>query len=40
VSSPAPWAKYKLYRHPLARLAEWVSGDRLVLHEEDGRCAA
>lgn len=27
--------KYKLYRHPLARLAEWASGDRLVLHEEE-----
>lgn len=25
--------KYKLYRHPLARLVEWASADRLVLHE-------
>ena len=26
--------KYKLYRHPLARLIEWASGDERVLHEE------
>lgn len=25
--------KYRIYRHPLARLAEWASADRLVLHE-------
>jgi lipopolysaccharide transport system ATP-binding protein len=27
--------KYKLYRHPWARLAEWASGDRLRMHEEE-----
>lgn len=27
--------KYKLYRHPLARLAEWASGDRMVLHHAE-----
>jgi len=27
--------KYKLYRHPLGRLVEWASGDRLVRHQEE-----
>lgn len=27
--------KYKRYRHPLARLLEWATGDRLVLHEAE-----
>jgi len=27
--------KYKRYRHPLGRLVEWLSGDRVVLHEAD-----
>jgi lipopolysaccharide transport system ATP-binding protein len=26
--------KYKLYRHPLARLVEWAGGDRRRLHDE------
>jgi lipopolysaccharide transport system ATP-binding protein len=27
--------KYKRYRHPLARLVEWASGDRVVCHEAE-----
>ncbi|MEW6268961.1 MAG: ABC transporter ATP-binding protein [Thermodesulfobacteriota bacterium] len=27
--------KYKRYRHPLARLVEWASGDRIVCHEAE-----
>ena len=27
--------KYRIYRHPLARLVEWASGDRKVLHHAE-----
>ncbi|HEY8517445.1 MAG TPA: ABC transporter ATP-binding protein [Candidatus Binatia bacterium] len=27
--------KYKRYRHPMLRLVEWLSGDRIVCHEEE-----